>query len=188
MKDRPLRIGDAERDQAVGALGDHYAAGRLTKDEFDARSEQAWSARFRHDLEPLFADLPSPTKIAVSSGPAMPRVPQPRSSVVRGFWWVLPAMAVAFVAMAVVAGAPWLLFMLFWIAAAGGFGNRRGHAREWRRRQQWLEHQWRHQYGPGRPGQFHTYRRQWSADPTPDRSADGSGDGPGDRWPDGRRT
>ena len=32
-----LRIGDAEREAAVTALGEHYAAGRLTKDEYDER-------------------------------------------------------------------------------------------------------------------------------------------------------
>jgi dihydropyrimidinase len=31
-----LRIGDAERDSAATALGEHYAAGRLTKEEFVA--------------------------------------------------------------------------------------------------------------------------------------------------------
>jgi hypothetical protein len=41
----PLRIGDADRDRAVAALGDHFAAGRLTADEFDDRSSRAWQAR-----------------------------------------------------------------------------------------------------------------------------------------------
>ena len=54
----PLRIGDADRDRAVTALGDHFAAGRLTADEFDDRSSRAWQARTADDLAPLFADLP----------------------------------------------------------------------------------------------------------------------------------
>ncbi len=151
MNDRPLRIGDAERDQAAASLGEHYAAGRLTKDEYDTRAEQVWSARFRHDLEPVFADLPGPARPAVSATPAVARVPQPRPGAVRGFWWVLPAMAMLFIAMALVTGAPWLLFMLFWIGAIGGFGNRRRHGRyhDWRRQQQALAHQWRYQQRPG---------------------------------------
>ena len=30
-----LRIGDAEREAAAQALGEHYAVGRLTRDEYD---------------------------------------------------------------------------------------------------------------------------------------------------------
>src|SRR5215211_8893488 len=54
----PVRIGDAERDRAIATLGDHFAAGRLTADEFEQRMDQALKARFNSDLEPLFADLP----------------------------------------------------------------------------------------------------------------------------------
>lgn len=53
-----LRIGDAERETAVHLLGEQYAVGRLTKEEFDERSDAAWSARTGSDLAPLFADLP----------------------------------------------------------------------------------------------------------------------------------
>ncbi|MET0520955.1 MAG: DUF1707 domain-containing protein, partial [Jiangellaceae bacterium] len=53
-----LRIGDAERDNAAQALGEHYATGRISKEEYEERSEQVWAARFQADLEPLFADLP----------------------------------------------------------------------------------------------------------------------------------
>ena len=34
-----LRIGDAEREATISALGEHYAAGRLTKEEYDERSD-----------------------------------------------------------------------------------------------------------------------------------------------------
>jgi hypothetical protein len=39
-----MRIGDAEREAAVTALGEHFAAGRLTKEEYDERSGRAWTA------------------------------------------------------------------------------------------------------------------------------------------------
>lgn len=55
---RELRIGDQERDSAVTALGEHYVAGRLTKEEYDERSAVAWQARTNSDLAPLFHDLP----------------------------------------------------------------------------------------------------------------------------------
>ncbi len=53
-----LRVGDAERDLAAGWLGTHYAAGRLTRVEYDERLAAALSARTRADLDLLFADLP----------------------------------------------------------------------------------------------------------------------------------
>jgi uncharacterized membrane protein len=55
-----LRIGDSEREAAVAALGDHYAAGRLSKEEYDERAARAWEARTRSALWPLFSDLPRP--------------------------------------------------------------------------------------------------------------------------------
>ena len=55
-----LRVGDAERQQAVTALGEHYAAGRLDQDEYDSRIQTAYAARTRVDLQGLFGDLPEP--------------------------------------------------------------------------------------------------------------------------------
>jgi len=52
------RIGDVERDAAIAALGEHYAAGRITKEEYDERSGFALRARTAADLRPLFVDLP----------------------------------------------------------------------------------------------------------------------------------
>jgi hypothetical protein len=54
------RIGDAERDRAVGFLQEHMAQGRLDHDEFDERLTRALGARTEADLQPLFADLPEP--------------------------------------------------------------------------------------------------------------------------------
>lgn len=55
-----LRIADADREAAVSALGEHYVAGRLTRDEYDERAAAAWAARTASTLWPLFADLPRP--------------------------------------------------------------------------------------------------------------------------------
>ncbi|AOS64397.1 DUF1707 domain-containing protein [Actinoalloteichus hymeniacidonis] len=59
----PLRIGDAERGEAIRFLGDHYSQGRLTMAEFEDRSESATAARTRSDLIALFADLPGDHRI-----------------------------------------------------------------------------------------------------------------------------
>jgi len=53
-----IRVSDAERDQAVAELSEHYQAGRLTLEEFDDRSSQALRARTGSDLGALFTDLP----------------------------------------------------------------------------------------------------------------------------------
>ena len=55
-----LRVGDAERQQAVAALGEHFAAGRLDQDEYDTRVQAAYAGRTRVDLQGLFGDLPEP--------------------------------------------------------------------------------------------------------------------------------
>jgi DUF1707 SHOCT-like domain len=53
-----LRIGDAERDAAIGALSRHFADGRLTQSEHEERVAAALTARTGSDLNRLFADLP----------------------------------------------------------------------------------------------------------------------------------
>ena len=58
-----LRLSDADRDQAITRLSEHYAAGRLDKEEFDERSDAVWTAKTHADLAPLFADLgPAPSQ------------------------------------------------------------------------------------------------------------------------------
>jgi hypothetical protein len=54
------RIGDAERDRAVAALADHYAAGRIDRLELDARLDAAYRATTLDQLRALFSDLPDP--------------------------------------------------------------------------------------------------------------------------------
>jgi hypothetical protein len=53
-----IRVSDAERDQAVAELSEHFQAGRLTSDEFGERSGRALEARTGADLNGLFTDLP----------------------------------------------------------------------------------------------------------------------------------
>jgi hypothetical protein len=52
------RIGDTEREQAVTALSEHYAAGRIDHVELDTRLEAAYRARTLEELRALFVDLP----------------------------------------------------------------------------------------------------------------------------------
>jgi hypothetical protein len=59
---RPVepRIGDADRDQAVGFLQEHMAQGRIDSSEFDDRMSQALKAKTASELAVLFDDLPDP--------------------------------------------------------------------------------------------------------------------------------
>ncbi|PPK69764.1 DUF1707 domain-containing protein [Actinokineospora auranticolor] len=55
-----LRVGDAEREDAIRALGEHMSAGRLDVDEYGERSARITTAKTRGELVALFTDLPDP--------------------------------------------------------------------------------------------------------------------------------
>ena len=119
----PVRIGDAERDKAVSTLGDHFAAGRLDREEFDTRVDQAMAARYDADLRPLFADLPR-------SQPAVPAPAYATAPAMRSAWplmvlWWLPFLLVGAVVAAVVIGAPWLLWGFVWVLMLSSLLGRR---------------------------------------------------------------
>jgi Domain of unknown function (DUF1707) len=75
--DDNLRVSDADRDQVLSELSEHFQAGRLTAEEFDERSGRALRARTRKDLADLFADLP-PSKVAVPETAVTPADAGPR--------------------------------------------------------------------------------------------------------------
>ena len=54
-----LRASDEDRDRTARALRDHYAAGRITHPELEARIDRVYAARTRRDLARLTADLPA---------------------------------------------------------------------------------------------------------------------------------
>src|ERR1700736_3780440 len=56
-----MRVGDAERDAAANELREHFASGRLTRDELNERLDQTFAAKTRGGLSGLFTDLPSAT-------------------------------------------------------------------------------------------------------------------------------
>lgn len=68
---RPVepRIGDADRDQAVGFLQEHLAQGRIDASEFDDRMSRALKARTASELATLFDDLPEPRPPRVQNAP-----------------------------------------------------------------------------------------------------------------------
>jgi Domain of unknown function (DUF1707)/Domain of unknown function (DUF4190) len=53
-----MRAADADRDRVVEYLNVAYSEGRLSKDEYEGRVENALSARTYADLDQLLTDLP----------------------------------------------------------------------------------------------------------------------------------
>ena len=121
-----IRIGDAEREQAVSALGEHYLAGRLTKDEYDERAAAAWSAKTASALAPLFRDLPNVAAKPVAAKP-VGTGPQPnRSRSRRGPRFPAFPLVVAFIL--VMALTPlhlpwWGWLLLGWMWVSGMFAR-----------------------------------------------------------------
>jgi Domain of unknown function (DUF1707)/Domain of unknown function (DUF4190) len=71
-----MRAADADRDRVAGILGVAYSEGRLSKDEYDARLETAFSARTYADLDQIVADLPGQAVMArPAAGPARMAAP-----------------------------------------------------------------------------------------------------------------
>jgi hypothetical protein len=58
----PLRASDAEREDAVAALRERFAAGQLSQNTFVSRMEVALGARDRRELADLFCDLAGPRR------------------------------------------------------------------------------------------------------------------------------
>jgi hypothetical protein len=118
----PVRIGDAERDRAIASLGDHFAAGRLTAEEFDQRMDHALKARFNEDLEPLFADLPQTVEPDVEPN-------SNRRSDLHLAWsamlWLAPLFVMCAVVAAIVLSAPWLVWVFLWVFLITGLFRRR---------------------------------------------------------------
>jgi hypothetical protein len=54
-----LRASQAERERAVEVLKAAFVAGRLAKDEFDARVDQALTSKTRSELTAVTDDLPA---------------------------------------------------------------------------------------------------------------------------------
>lgn len=59
--DSHIRVSDGDRERATARLCDHFAEGRLTREELDERITAALTARTVGDLRRATADLPGPT-------------------------------------------------------------------------------------------------------------------------------
>ncbi len=122
------RIGDAERERAAGALGEHFAAGRLDRAEFDVRLDAVYAAKTGAQLRPLFADLPEPRAVL---GRPQPPTSTPGSHGEgrrsRPYFFVPPIvpilLLIAVVALATDGRFPFFVFPMLWFM--GAFRRRR---------------------------------------------------------------
>jgi hypothetical protein len=64
---RPGIGATADRDAAAAALGEHFAHGRLTLDEFNARLDATLTATTHGELSQAAQDLPDPTVFPAGS-------------------------------------------------------------------------------------------------------------------------
>ena len=119
---QPVRIGDAERDEALDKLGDHFAAGRLTREELDERTERAIGARFDRDLEAIFRDLPVPVPVPVSKVVVRRARPQGAAILPVAVMALVPLLVLAVVATLALHGA---IFFgpVIWLLVLSGMGR-----------------------------------------------------------------
>jgi DUF1707 SHOCT-like domain len=106
MNDR-IRVSDADRERVTARLRDHYAEGRLTREELDERVTAALNAKTAGDLRGLMADLPGDAPVAPvpAAGPVLAR-PRPR---------ILPLAALILLAAVFIPGGAWVVLALFQI-------------------------------------------------------------------------
>lgn len=124
-----FRIGDAEREAAVNALGEHFAAGRLSREEYDERADRALAARTTADVTPLFTDLPAPHPHAPSAGStwSTPRPSYRPAPARRGPRFPMLPVLLAVIGVAVLLKAPWLVFLVLgalWFSRSRHHGGR----------------------------------------------------------------
>lgn len=93
--DRPeFRLSDADRQDALDALGEHMRTGRLDIDEYGERSAKVTTAKTRGELISLFTDLPEPRPDVLREhlpAPPSARLPERR----RDGWLASSAVPIA---------------------------------------------------------------------------------------------
>jgi len=115
-----MRASDRDRDVVLRALGDAYAEGRLTREEYDERADSLASSRTLGELPKLLSDLLPSTALtpraagAVTSGDfraqALEKYAKDRREAA---WTMIYATTIcAIIWLATGAGFPWPLFVL----------------------------------------------------------------------------
>jgi Domain of unknown function (DUF1707) len=109
-----IRASDEERQQTADRLREHFAAGRLSLDEFEERLRVVYASKTRGDLDATTSDLPPPAPPAVSRGAGGGRAR-------RAFAWEAFGVVTLFLACVAI----WVAsgrgqFWPIWVAIVGG--------------------------------------------------------------------
>ena len=117
-----IRASDEDRSRTAAALGEHYAAGRLTLEEFQERLDQAYAAKTLGELNRLMADLPRSDlgRLPERRAPGPVQVPEGGSVLVRRaalrFWLSIGVVVIVIWLLGGASGGPWFL----WVAVLLG--------------------------------------------------------------------
>jgi Flp pilus assembly protein TadB len=120
--DPRTRAGDEDRERTATALGGHYAAGRLTLEEFQQRLDRAYAAKTLGELDDLMTDLPGgDLSLLPGQRGGRPPLPQRRApgpvqasggrSAVRQFWLAVAITAMVIWLIGGATGGPWFLWL-----------------------------------------------------------------------------
>jgi hypothetical protein len=117
-----IRASDEDRGRIAAALGEHYAAGRLTLEEFQERLDKAYAATTQGELDRLMADLPGTDLSRLPQRCAPGPVQVPAGGSVQAwraawrFWLAIGVVAFVIWLLGGASGGPWFL----WIAVPLG--------------------------------------------------------------------
>ena len=117
-----IRASDEDRSRTAAALGEHYAAGRLTLEEFQERLDQAYAAKTLGELNRLMADLPRSDlgRLPERRAPGPVQVPSSESALAWRtawrFWLAISVVAFVIWLLGGASGGPWFL----WVAVLLG--------------------------------------------------------------------
>ncbi|ALG13654.1 DUF1707 SHOCT-like domain-containing protein [Kibdelosporangium phytohabitans] len=157
MNDPEIRVGDAEREEALRALGDHMSAGRLDIDEYGERTARVAASKTRGDLLELFKDLPAPKPTFIAQpvvqpqaqpvpampGPAPPQRWSGSRTALKTYAALIPVVWVLAVMAFFVVKVPFVFLLPVFVMIAGA----RMWGADWheeRRNQRRHREQWRH--------------------------------------------
>ena len=111
-----IRASDEDRGRAAAALGEHYAAGRLSLEEFQERLDRVYAATTLGELGLLMADLPSTdlSRLPERRAPGPVQVPAGGSVLAWRaawrFWLVISVVAFVIGLLGGASGGPWFLW------------------------------------------------------------------------------
>ena len=133
-----IRASDEDRSRTAAALGEHYAAGRLTLEEFHERLDKVYAATSLGRLDRLMSDLPGNDlgRLPERRAPGPVQVPAGGSVLMRQaawrFWLAIGVVVFVIWLLSGATGGPWFL----WVAVPLGLlmlrrwmadGPRHGH-------------------------------------------------------------